>query len=222
MITTYKLEFRHRPSVSESIEERHKDFLRAIGDLGVPWSLNDAFEVPPIGSELVTSVSLDKLLPVGVKGRISYALRDQKYLQDDAQFDDTLFIEFTDSKVDYSYLLKVVFPVYIKAFGSYRSALHDWSVTRSDWPLVLEACDATKKDVNGRDGVFRINAANYFDKELCFRAFEKGPRELVDLLNGYVEEVCEFEEGVLIVISYTPLSADELLSAGDRIKSLVV
>ena len=39
MITTYKLEFRHRPSVSESIEERHKDFLRAIGDLGVPWNL---------------------------------------------------------------------------------------------------------------------------------------------------------------------------------------
>jgi hypothetical protein len=86
----------------------------------------------------------------------------------------------------------------------------------------VEACDATKKDVNGRDGVFRINAANYFDKELCFRAFGKGSRELVDLLNGYVEEVCEFEEGVLIVISYTPLSADELLSAGDRLKSLVV
>lgn len=74
----------------------------------------------PVGSESVTSVSLDKLRPVGVKGRISCVLRDQKYLEDDAQFDDTLFIEFTDSKVDYSDLLKVVFPVYIKAFGSYE------------------------------------------------------------------------------------------------------
>lgn len=221
-MTKYKLEFRHRPNFSESIEDRHNNFLRVVSDLGVPWGLNDSLKVPPIGSELVTSVSLDKLLPVGVKGRISYALRDQKYLEDDAQFDDTLFVEFTASKVDYSDLLKVVFPRYIKAFGSYRSALHDWSVTRSDWPLVVEACEATKKDVNGRDGVFRINAANYFDKELCFRAFGKGPRELVDLISGYVEEVREFEDGILIVISYNPLSVDELLSAGDRLKSLVI
>ena len=221
-MTKYKLEFRHRPNFSESIEDRHNNFLRVVSDLGVPWGLNDSLKVPPIGSELVTSVSLDKLLPVGVKGRISYALRDQKYLEDDAQFDDTLFIEFTASKVDYSDLLKVVFPRYIKAFGSYRSALHDWSVTRSDWPLVVEACEATKKDVNGRHGVFRINAANYFDKELCFRAFGKGPRELVDLISDYLEEVREFEDGVLIVISYNPQSADELLSAGDRLKSLVI
>lgn len=221
-MTKYKLEFRHRPNFSESIEDRHNNFLRVVSDMGVPWGLNDSLKVPPIGSELVTSVSLDKLLPVGVKGRISYALRDQKYLEDDAQFDDTLFIEFTASKVDYSDLLKVVFPRYIKAFGSYRSALHDWSVTRSDWPLVVEACEATKKDVNGRDGVFRINAANYFDKELCFRAFGKGPRELVDSVSGCVEEVREFEDGVLIVISYNPLSAGELLSAGDRLKSLVI
>ncbi|MBJ2182538.1 MULTISPECIES: hypothetical protein [Pseudomonas] len=221
-MTKYKLEFRRRPNFSESIEDRHNNFLRAVSDLGVPWGFSDSLKVPPIGSELVTSASLDKLLPVGVKGRISYALRDQKYLEDDAQFDDTLFIEFTASKVDYSDLLKVVFPRYIKAFGSYRSALHDWSVTRSDWPLVVEACEATKKDVNGRDGVFRINAANYFDKELCFRAFGKGPRELVDLICDYVEEVREFEDGVLIVISYNPLSADELLSAGDRLKSLVI
>lgn len=221
-MTKYKLEFRHRPNFSESIEDRHNNFLRAVSDLGVPWGLNDSLKVSPIGSELVTSVSLDKLLPVGVKGRISYALRDQKYLEDDAQFDDTLFIEFAASKVDYSDLLKVVFPRYIKAFGSYRSALHDWSVTRSDWPLVVEACEATKKDVNGRDGVFRINAANYFDKELCFRAFGKGPRELVDLISGYVEEVREFEDGILIVISYNPLSVDELLSAGERLKSLVI
>jgi len=221
-MTKYKLEFRRRPNFSESIEDRHNNFLRAVSDLGVPWGFSDSLKVPPIGSELVTSASLDKLLPVGVKGRISYALRDQKYLEDDAQFDDTLFIEFTASKVDYSDLLKVVFPRYIKAFGSYRSALHDWSVTRSDWPLVVEACEATKKDVNGRDGVFRINAANYFDKELCFRAFGKGSRELVDLICDYVEEVREFEDGVLIVISYNPLSADELLSAGDRLKSLVI
>lgn len=221
-MTKYKLEFRHRPDFSESIEDRHNNFLSAVSDLGIPWGLNDSLKILPIGSELVTSVSLDKLLPVGVKGRISYALRDQKYLEDDAQFDDALFIEFTASKVDYSDLLKVVFPRYIKAFGSYRSALHDWSVTRSDWPLVVEACEATKKDVNGRDGVFRINAANYFDKELCFRAFGKEPRELVDLIRDYVEEVREFEEGVLIVISYNPLSVDELLSAGHRLKSLVI
>ena len=221
-MTKYKLEFRHRPCASESIEERHMSFLKGIGDLGVPWNLNGALEVPSIGSELVASVSLDKLLPPGVKGRISYALRDQKYLKDDAQFDDTLFIEFQSSKVNYSDLLRVIFPKYIKAFSSYRSALHDWNVTRSDWPLVLAGCEATKKDINGRDGVFRINAANYFDRELCLRAFGKSPSQLVDLLKGDVEEVREFEGGVLIVISYTPLSTIEFISVSDRLKKLIV
>ena len=77
-----------------------------------------------------------------------------------------------------------VFPQYIKAFGAYRAALHDWSVTRSDWPMVVAACEATKKDVNGRDGVFRINAANYFDRELCSRAFGKSPKEILDFFKS--------------------------------------
>ncbi|WP_460132368.1 hypothetical protein [Pseudomonas sp. S1_E04] len=221
-MTKYKLEFRHRPSVSESIEERHINFLKAIGDLGVPWNLNGPLEVPSIGSELVVSVSLDKLLPTGVKGRISYALRDKKHLEDDAQFDDTLFIEFSRYKVNYSDLLKVVFPRYVKTFGSYRAVLHDWDITRGDWPLVLEACDATKKDINGRDGVFRINAANYFDRELCLRAFGRDPAQLVELLSGYVEEVREFEGGILIVISYIPISTAELISVGGRLRELMV
>ena len=46
-MTKYKLEFRHRPNFSESIEDRHNNFLRAVSDLGVPWGLSDSLKVPP-------------------------------------------------------------------------------------------------------------------------------------------------------------------------------
>lgn len=221
-MTKHKLEFRHRPKFSESIEKRHKNFLEKLSGLGTPWDLDGALELPDIEGELVVSVPLDKWLPKGVKGRISYALRNEKYLEDDAQFDDSLFVEFSNAKVDYSDLLKRIFPAYADAFGAYRAALHDWSVTRSDWPAVVAACDATKKDVNGRDGIFRINAANYFDKELCLRAFGKNPQQVVSCLQGHVEEVSELAGGALIVVSYTPLSTSEITTAGERLKELLV
>lgn len=57
-------------------------------------------------------------------------------------------------------------------------------------------------------------------RKFCFFAFGKDSRKLFDLLSGYVEEAREFERGG--VISYSPLSPDELLSAGARPKILVV
>ena len=220
-MTKYKLEFRHRPNCAEPIDVKHANFLAQLSGLGAPWDLAGAPEVPDIGSELVVSVSLDKQLPAGVKGRLTYALRSQPYLEDDAQFDDTLFIEFAGNKLDYSDLLERVFPAYISAFGAYRATLHDWSVTRSDWPVVVDACEATGKDVNGRDGVFRINAANYFDQELCVRAFAKTAQQIVECLNGHVHKVAEFEGGVLIIVSDSPLSSDELVGVGGRLKALI-
>lgn len=217
----YKLEFRHRPEHSESIENKHIRFLEQLAGLGAPWNLGGAIELPDIAGELIVSVSLDKVLSSGVKGRISYTLRNQNYLEDDAQFDDAVFVEFSSGKVDYSKLLAEVFPYYVKAFDDYRAALHDWSVTRSDWPAVVAACDATKKDVNGRDGVFRINAANYFDRELCSRAFGKTPGQIVDCLDGHVENVSEFNEGVIVIVSYSPLSANELTERGERLKAIL-
>lgn len=218
----HKLEFRHRPKFSESIEKRHTNFLEHLSALGSPWDLGGAVEAPDIKGELVVSISLDRFLPKGIKGRMAYSLRDEKYLEDDAQFDDSLFVEFSNAKIDYSDLLKRIFPAYVDAFGAYRAALHDWSVTRSDWPAVVAACDATKKDVNGRDGVFRINVANYFDKELCLRAFGKSPQQIMNCLKGHVEEVSELGGGVLIIVSYTPLSTSEITTTGERLKELLV
>lgn len=221
-MATHKLEFRHRPKFSESIEKRHENFLERLSGLGAPWDLAGAVDVPDIEGELVVSVSLDKFLPKGIKGRIVYSLRSERYLEDDAQFDDSIFIEFSNAKIDYLDLLKRIFPAYVEAFGAYRAALHDWSVTRSDWPAVVAACDATKKDVNGRDGVFRINAANYFDEKLCLRAFGKSPQQIINCLKGHVEEASELAGGVLIVVSYTPLTTSEIATAGERLKELLV
>ncbi|MEA9589719.1 hypothetical protein VC279_20205 [Xanthomonas sp. WHRI 10064A] len=222
LMTTYKLEFRHRPKFSESIEKRHKNFLEKLSGLGKPWDLADAVEVPDIEDELVISVSLDKFLPKGIKGQVTYSLRNEKYLEDNAQFDDSLFFELSNAEIYYSDLLKIIFPAYVSAFGAYRAALHDWSVTRSDWPAVVAACDATKKDVNGRDGVFRISAVNYFDGELCLRAFGKSPQQIISCLKGHVEEASELAGGVLIVVSYTPLSTSEINTAGELLRKLLV
>lgn len=217
----YKIELRHRAQSNESFEEKHKTFMEAISELGRPWCLAGLGSLPDIGSELLVTVSLDKVLGAGIKGRLTYMYRNEKYLEDNAQYDDSLFIEFNSGKIIFEDVVKVL-PVYISSFGCYRATVHHWGVTRSDWPKVVEECNSTGKDVNGRDGVYRINAINYFDRELCKRAFNLSPEDIVMRLTGKVESVSVLSDGVFLVFSSQPLKREEHEKIDSEIKTLLI
>jgi len=99
--------------------------------------------------------------------------------------------------------------------------VHNWSITRSDWPQVVELCNSTGKDVNGRDGVYRINAVNYYDRELCQRAFNLSPEQIVERLDGKVESVSLLSDGVMLIYSSKLLERDELEKIDAKVKALL-
>lgn len=216
----YKLELRHRARPGEVFSERHEAFLKEISRLGFPWNLVGSGPLPDIGSELIVSLSLDKVLGSGIKGRITYVYRGLSCIEDSAQYDDSIFIEFYGDKVSSSDLIKIL-PVYIQAFDCYRATIHNWSITRSDWPKVVDACNGTGKDVNGRDGVYRINAINYFDRELCHRAFGLSPEQIVKRLDGKVESVSLLNDGVFIIYCSRPMSREEHENINAEVRALL-
>ena len=216
----YKIELRHRALPNESFEARHKKFMQAISELERPWNLEGLGALPDIGAELLVSMSLDKVSPAGVKGRLTYVYRSEMYLEDTAQYDDNLFFEFNSGEIDLKNVVKIL-PAYIAGFGCYRAAVHNWAITKSDWLKVVEECNSTGRDVNGRDGVYRINAINYFDRELCKRAFGLSPEEVVERLTGKVESVSLLSDGVFLVYSSQAMKREEHEKIDCEIKKLL-
>lgn len=216
----FELELRHRPKLNQSIENKHKEFLDAIQGISAPWGLTNADDchLPPQKDNLTTTVQLDRHLGKGVRGYVTYQLRSEKYLEDRAQYDDVFFVEFNSKKVDYGVLVFDAIPSLIKAFGAYRAAIRHMDIALEDWQIVAEIINTTGKDIDGRDGVYRINAVNYWDEILCKRAFNKEPIEIVQRLSALVPRAEMLNGGAYVVCVNEFPSVDTLQELNTRLK----
>lgn len=167
-------------------------------------------------------VDLKNLLQKGLKGEIVYQLRHNDYLRDDAQYDDYLAIEFDPKKVDYTDLVINVFPKLIEAFECYRATIYDKRLARLDWQNIVEKARKTGKDIDGRDGVYRINAVNYFDAELCKRAFGLTPEQIFNRLSRKVEHVSLCLDGVILIYSSKLLSDQDFNHIDLDVRNLLI
>jgi hypothetical protein len=86
----------------------------------------------------------------------------------------------------------------------------DEDLALQDWDEVVALREATGKDIEGRDSVFRLGPVNHLDRELCRRAFGLVPEEVARALNGRVEAASVLLDGVFIVASSRLISRDEL------------
>ena len=212
MSARYVVEFRHRPALDDDIQSRHHRFLGAQQDIERPWLLpsDGSISLSDIAGELSSVANLNGVVGAGLKGEVVYPLRKVSYLRDAAQYDDYLAIEFKPENVDYPTLVSSVFPKMLTAFESYRATVYDQAIARADWREIVRRVRESGKDINGRDGVYRINAINYFDRALCERAFSLSPESIVDRLAGMVEDVRILNDGVLVVYSSSVLKSSEL------------
>jgi len=220
-VRKYTLELRSRAKSEEPFESKHIMFIEKLKKLESPWSLENLGSLPDIGDGLSVTVSLNKSVGKLFKGDLEYVFRGSTYLEDKAQYDDTLFIEFDPLKVDFSDIVSRVLPVYIDSFQCYRATIQDSSITRNDWNQVVELCNSTGKDIDGRDGVYRINAINYYDRELCQRAFGLSPQQIVDRLYGKIESVSLLFDGVMLIYSSKLLERDEIQKIDAEVKALL-
>lgn len=212
----YEVTFRHRADPDESIEDLHTGLAQALNEFPAPWGYhpNQAPGVNVSTTEMVSVVPLKELSSRGLKSYLSYPLRSRDYLQDNARFDDVFVIELKPAQADQRNFVENVFPRYIEAFDCYRASFMNREAARDDWGTIVEQCNATGRDVNGRDGVYRISEINFFDRELCRRAFGMTPEQVVERLQGKVESVSTFHDGVILVCSSSLLPREELDKVG--------
>ena len=111
--------------------------------------------------------------------------------------------------------METVFPTYIKAMRPYLGKMYDVDLATADMgtPNFDTGEFYENPDyVQSRKGIYRIWPANYWDSDLCRRAFNLTPEEIVKRVKDQVATCEVFEHGVLLIYSNEQMSIEEILN----------
>jgi len=127
--------------------------------------------------------------------------------------DDRVYIEFDSKKVDYTYLVKKIFPEYILHFCPYSSEIYCESLIFKDFEK--------SRNKNKRKSIDRVYPVCFYDEKFCKDVFNKSPKKIVSLLNGEVFNVELFGNGIKIIAGLTPFSISESEEFDKKVRSIL-
>jgi hypothetical protein len=211
----YCLVFHARVDEAVGAEQRHARFFGGIKDIPPPWGLGDrpAPPAPDFGRSSRANIGLTKFFGEGVKSAmLSYRYR--RMLSDDGYSDDGLTIDFDPAKVDVHHLIYTVIPRYIEAFDAYRVDYYDeqfvdLAYERREEEGRITYTAKSKEYVNPRFKVKQVWLVSFYDELLCRRAFNLSPAEVMERLQGKVEQSQLLQGGVYLVGSSQVLPVSE-------------
>ena len=215
------IELRYRAQADELISARHARLMERLFRLPQPWGLSgsEGVPLPDIGDGLEVQVDLRHWLATALQGYVAYVFRSRAYLRDESEFDDRMVLGFDIAKQDYHQLVYDAFPAYAGAFEAYRGTIVlDEGLAIDDWERAADVGRSSGKDLDGRDGVFRIGPVNFLDRELCRRAFGLTPQEIVGRLADRVEHVSLVANAVFLVVDSAPLGRAALEKLDPRVR----
>lgn len=167
------------------------------------------------------AVDLSPALPDGVRAAVSFCPRGA-IASDHGMFDDVFTLELGDDHARYVALVEAALPRIVKGFGAYRAqVVLDEDLDLDDFDQICELSECPGRDVDGRDGVYRISPANYFDRELCRRAFGLAPGVMREKLAPHVQSVHLVAGGVYFVVSDARLPEQELRDVDRSVRELL-
>lgn len=219
-----------RPDINESVATRHAGIVERMMGVGAPLGWR-GLEAPPVPVRRKGSMlsSYCASYPTGeLKHFATYQIRDLRYLDDLAADDDKFAILLSpvtqSSKI--REILHVHFPEVIIAVEGYRAAAYfdsfglQFSKQHDRERSTLKACGGV--DIDGRNNIFTLEAAQYWDAELCGKALGYGPDEVIRRLDGQVPLVRPLMDGVYIVFNDDPdLSFEDFCVFNDRFKQVL-
>ncbi|MBI2256697.1 MAG: hypothetical protein HYU58_18895 [Proteobacteria bacterium] len=219
-----------RPDVTQSIPARHNELVLSLAQVTEPFGWR-GLDVPDAPERRQGSYSASFVMQYpdrGVRCSGSYMIRDPKHLDDVASDDDRLAIEFDlkSKKYDFRGLLTKHFPDLIVATRAYRAAAYYGLHTVEFDELHQQDRQKLKKkpgiDVNGRNNIFTLQPAQFWDAELCQRALGYGRDEVIRRLTGKVPLVQPLMDGVYVVFNDNPdLTFEEFCAYNDRLKPVL-
>lgn len=227
---TFEYFMHYKPRHEESIEERHAVVVNAMLKLPEPlsWQGLQIPLAPDCGEHL--SAHYEVGYPVsGIWLAGDYIYRGKTYVyQDGISYDDKLTITFTTNSehLAYQQMLYQHLSDAVSAFGGYlaRGFYEGYSTRYHDLHRAeLDKLQLGRKiDLNGRNNVFSLQPAQYWDEELCRKAMGFGRDEVISRLNGRVPSVKPLRDGVYVVFDDNPdLSFEEYCAYNDRLKPIL-
>jgi hypothetical protein len=235
-----------RATREESVEQRHAEVMERMTGFGTPLGFA-GLELPPapeFESRVIASYRVKPSIR-GLKCEGNYLYRGGHFLyEDNAKFDDSLRYGFkvTNKAIDYRAVLHEQFPKVIEAFrgyrafcsyGSYLSAYQDGS---PDGQLIIDANgyfvqnnpvynrlrEDKSIDIDGRNNIYTLRPAQYWDAELCRRALGYGPEGVMARLQGQVPRVERLMGGVYTVLNDDPVkSYKHFVAMNEQIKPVL-
>ncbi|TNC82877.1 MAG: hypothetical protein C9356_00010 [Oleiphilus sp.] len=221
------MNFFSRPIADSLISDRRDQFLDRLSKQSVDadWHFkSDSFpEFSDKPGQLCDVGSVSKFLPPSVTGQVQFVYADSSYLEDRAGLDDSFWIKFNSKKFELRFIVEKVFASYASALQCYLAELYI-----KDHYLPIIKNQQAYQDLNSvifdrRHNVFNFYQLNFFDEELCRRAFGMSLGEIEDLLAGKIELVERVGAGLMIG-SHLDLyleSIDLIKDNDKRIRSLL-
>jgi hypothetical protein len=223
----------YRATHAESIEQRHSEFMANMARIGPPFGLA-GMELPPVpdcGEELVAAY--DVQYPIrGVWLQGFYTYRGESYRYEDRRCDDdTVFIPFKASHkaLDYRAILYRHVPEIAQAFRAYRAmvsvglhGVHYCDASERSNPAYNRLVADKTIDIDGRNNIYTLEPAQYWDAEVCRRALGYGPQEVIRRLRERALLVEPLMDGVYLVLNDNPnLTYEEFVAMNERFKTLL-
>lgn len=218
-----EIAFRHRPRSQETLDQRFSAVIRGLGGLPQGWALqeSDTPAIPRFDGWLRASCAFDCGSDHRTNVSLSFAYRDESYLVDRSDRDDYMIVRFHNEN-DYCNFARDVFVPCIELYSPYRAQGElDEALSLADWEEVKRQGDRTKKDIDGRDSVYRIQPLNFFDAVLTRRAFGLEPEEIAERLAGKVEKVSLAAQGVAIICTSEIIERDRILELERALRPLL-
>ncbi len=195
----YMLHLRGRPQDVRSIELRHERLITGLSSLN-----HERYRLKPERLSALdtskmlpsTEVSLTRGFPSRMKGFVHYYNRD--CAEDHGRCDDFLVIDFDPRDCEYDYVIRKMFPTAVQAFSPYLGLI----AHQNEW-------SSRKPFVETRSEVRQFDLVNYYDRELCRRAFGLTPIQLGNRLKPQACELKSDRKGTYLILT------DEIM--GERV-----
>jgi len=227
---TIDLYIYYRANPKESVEARHEEFMAAMQAFGPPLGFQglDLPIAPDLGDEYIEGYRV-KMPIKGLTFQGIYQNRRNRTLGEDrATKDDHISFTFkkANSALDYTQIVQEQFPKMIQAYRGYRAICWFDGHFVGYEKLHQETYNKLREDpsinVDGRNNIFTLHPAQYWDELLCQKALGYGPEEVIRRLDGLVPKVALLMDGVYLVLNDDKdLSFDEFVAFNDRFKPIL-
>lgn len=213
--------FRHRAKQDEIIKNRHAQVLNHLAEIAWLWK-SDVADIALSTQGESAACDLTPFLRDGVTGALSYSARFKGRMQDTAMFDDILTLQLEETRLRYEEFCPRVFSQIVAAFNPYRAAIvQDLDLDLDDYEEIVELAQNQRIDADGRDSVFRINPVNFFDQQLCRRAFNLDVQHVIERLQGHVQNATLLDDGAFIVVTNELVDRPNLKALHDHVANLL-